>query len=200
MKQAIAPVVQTGSAHKPTMNHHSPWHRFRLAFATIASLLACSAAQALTATTTFTVSATVVSNCNISATNLSFGNYDPLSASANNASGTVTITCTKNAASTIGMSQGLNFGSGFNNMKSGAGDLIQYTLGQPPNNTPGTACTFPAATAWTNSGAGLFTPAAAPSKAARTYNVCGTVAAGQDVPGSVAGVLYQDTVTATVTF
>ena len=166
------------------------------------SLAALSgAAQALTATTTFTVSASVISNCTISATNLSFGTYDPLSASANNATGTVTITCTKNAASTIGMSQGLNFAAGFNNMKSGAGDLIQYTLGQPPNNTPGTACTFPAATAWTNSGAGLFTPAAAPSKAARTYNVCGSIAAGQDVPGSVSpGVLYQDTVTATVTF
>jgi spore coat protein U-like protein len=160
---------------------------------------ACNVAHALQATTTFTVSATVVSNCTIAATNLSFGTYNPLSASVNNASGTVTITCTKNAASTIGMDNGLNFAV-TRNMKSGAGDLIAYSLGQPPNNTPGTACTFPAATAWTTAGAGLFTPAAAPSKAARTYNTCGTIAAGIDVPGSVAGVLYSDTVTASVNF
>jgi spore coat protein U-like protein len=168
------------------------------AAATIAGL--SSAANALQATTTFTVSATVFSNCTISATNLSFGTYDPLSASANNATGSVTITCTKSAASTIGMDNGLNFAAGTRSMKSGAGDLINYALGQPPNNTPGTACTFPAATAWTTVAGGLFTPAVAPSKAARTYNVCGTAAPGQDVPGSVAGVLYSDTVTASVNF
>jgi len=162
-------------------------------------LLTCSVANALQATTTFTVTATVVSNCTISATNLSFGTYNPLSASANNATSTVTITCTKSAASTIGMDNGANFAV-TRNMKSGAGDLIGYSIGQPPNNTVGTACTFPAATAWTTSGGGLFTPAAAPSKAARTYNVCGTIAAGIDVPGSVAGVLYTDTVTASVNF
>jgi spore coat protein U-like protein len=165
--------------------------------ATLAGL--SSVANALQATTTFTASATVLSNCTISATNLSFGTYDPLSAVANNASGTVIITCTKNAASTIGMDNGANFAV-TRNMKSGAGDLIAYSLGQPPNNTVGTACTFPAATAWTTAGAGLFTPAVAPSKAARTYNTCGTIAAGQDVPGSVAGVLYTDTVTASVNF
>jgi spore coat protein U-like protein len=171
----------------------------RLAAVAGLSLLTCNVASALQATTTFTVTATVVSNCTISATNLSFGTYNPLSASANNATSTVTITCTKNAASTIGMDNGSNFAV-TRNMKSGAGDLIAYSIGQPPNNTVGTACTFPAATAWTTSGAGLFTPAVAPSKAARTYNVCGTIAAGIDVPGSVAGVLYTDTVTASVNF
>ena len=171
----------------------------RLAAAAGLSLLACNVANALQATTTFTVTATVVSNCTISATNLSFGTYNPLSASANNATSTVTITCTKSAASTIGMDNGANFAV-TRNMKSGAGDLIGYSIGQPPNNTVGTACTFPAATAWTTSGAGLFTPTAAPSKAARAYNVCGTIAAGIDVPGSVAGVLYTDTVTASVNF
>ena len=166
----------------------------------VASIIAFSgSADALQNTTTFTASATVVSNCTIAATNLSFGTYDPLSASPNNATGTVTITCTKSAASTIGMDNGANFAV-TRNMKSAAADLIAYSIGQPPNNTVGTACTFPAATAWTTSGAGLFTPTAAPSKAARAYNVCGTIAAGIDVPGSVAGVLYSDTVTAQVNF
>jgi spore coat protein U domain-containing protein, fimbrial subunit CupE1/2/3/6 len=173
----------------------------RLALVSSAAALVglSSVANALQATTTFTVSATVFSNCTISATNLSFGTYDPLSASANNGTGSVTITCTKNAASTVGMNNGSNFAV-TRNMKSGAGDLIAYSLGQPPDNAVGTACTFPAATAWTTAGGGLFTPPVAPSKAARTYNTCGTVAPGQDVPGSVAGVLYSDTVTASVNF
>jgi spore coat protein U-like protein len=49
---------------------------------------------------------------------------------------------------------------------------------------------------WGNSGGGLFTPATTPSFLARTYNVCGQVASGQDLPfGS-----YTDTVLATVNF
>jgi len=96
----------------------------------VASIIAFSgSADALQATTTFTASATVVSNCTIAATNLSFGNYDPLSASPNNATGTVTITCTKSAASTIGMDNGLNFAV-TRNMKSAASDLIAYSVGQ----------------------------------------------------------------------
>ncbi|MEO8739512.1 MAG: spore coat protein U domain-containing protein [Casimicrobiaceae bacterium] len=162
-------------------------------------LLTCNVANALTATTTFTVTATVLSNCTISATNLNFGTYNPLSASANTASSAVTITCTKNAASTIGMDLGIHTVAGVRNMQNGA-DVIAYTIGQPPSNVAGAACTFPAATAWTTSGGGLFTPTVAPSKAARTYNVCGSIAPGQDVPGSVAGIVYSDTVTASVNF
>ena len=166
----------------------------------VASIIAFSgSADALQATTTFTAQATVFSNCTISATNLGFGTYDPLSGSANNATGSVTITCTKNAASTIGMDLGIHTVAGVRNMQNGT-DVIAYSIGQPPNNTPGTACTFPAVTAWTAVVGGLFTPAVAPSKAARTYSVCGSIAAGQDVPGSVAGVVYSDTVTASVNF
>ncbi|HEX8011318.1 MAG TPA: spore coat protein U domain-containing protein, partial [Casimicrobiaceae bacterium] len=75
-------------------------------------------------------------------------------------------------------------------------DLLGYELYQPPNTTPGTACSFPGTQVWGSSGAAIFTPTAPSSKASRTYNVCGTVAAGQDVAvGS-----YQDTVVATVNF
>jgi len=96
-----------------------------MALAGVAGVLVglSNAANALQATTTFTASATVVSNCTIAATNLSFGNYDPLSASPNNATGSVTITCTKSAASTIGMDNGANFAV-TRNMKSAALDLV----------------------------------------------------------------------------
>ena len=94
----------------------------------VASIIAFSgSADALQATTTFTASATVFSNCTIAATNLSFGTYDPLSASVNNATGTVTITCTKNAASTIGKDNGSNFAV-TRQMKSGAGEPFSSRL------------------------------------------------------------------------
>ncbi len=65
------------------------------------------------------------------------------------------------------------------------------------NNTPGTACTFPAATAWGNTvGTNTLGLSNSPGKASRTYNICGTVTAGQDV--SVAS--YSDTVVATINF
>lgn len=43
---------------------------------------------AATATTTFQVDATVIASCNVSATNLAFGNYDTLSATPADATST----------------------------------------------------------------------------------------------------------------
>ena len=70
-----------------------------LAFALIALAPAAFAASPQTAN--LNLSATVINNCTISTTPVAFGNYDPLSASPNDNSGTVVITCTKNAATTI---------------------------------------------------------------------------------------------------
>jgi spore coat protein U-like protein len=148
------------------------------------------------ATQTFAVSATVTSTCTITATAMNFGAYNPLNASATTATSSVTIACTKAATSTIGMNPGLNFSGGFRNMK--ATDSIAYTIGQPPSTVPGTACAFPG-TPWDTT-TGLFTPTASPGIAARTYNVCGSIAAGQDVTGSAGGTSYTDTVTASVNF
>jgi len=58
------------------------------------------------ATNPIGLSATVINNCTITTTPVAFGNYDPLSASVNNASGTVAITCTKSAATTITLGDG----------------------------------------------------------------------------------------------
>jgi spore coat protein U-like protein len=81
-------------------------------------------------------------------------------------------------------------------MLSGAANFLTYELYQPPNNAAGTACTFPAATVWGTTGANLFSPTAAPNKTARTYNICGTAARGQDPAIGI----YADAVVATVTF
>src|SRR5271169_1884903 len=62
---------------------------------------AAPVAFAGSATNPLTLSATVINNCSITTTPVAFGNYDPLSASPNQASGTVVIACTKNAAPSI---------------------------------------------------------------------------------------------------
>jgi len=166
-----------------------------------AALLASAPAHAGSTTANLSVTASVTANCTISTSAVAFGAYDPVVANAStalNGSGSVTIACTKGSAPNITMDLGANAsGSQRKMLVTGGGtDTLDYQLYQPPNATPGTACSFPGSTVWGTSVAQTFTPTAPSSKAGRTYNVCGAVAAGQDVGvGS-----YQDTVVATVNF
>lgn len=59
---------------------------------------AAGTAMAATATSPFTVTATVLKACSITtpATNLAFGNYDPLGAGPYQTTGTVAFRCTRN--------------------------------------------------------------------------------------------------------
>lgn len=157
---------------------------------------------ASTATATLAVSASISQNCSISTTPLAFGAYDPVVTNAStplNQNGSVTVACTKGASGlTVGMDNGLHVSGTQRQMLGGtsANDL-QYNLFQPPNNTPGTACTYPGSTAWSTTGGGLLTLSSPASKAGRTYNVCGTIPAGQDVSVDSS---YTDSVTATINF
>jgi spore coat protein U-like protein len=171
--------------------------------ATLATLalmvLAVSPAIAGTATANVAVSASINNVCTITTGAVAFGAYDPIvtnAASPLNASGTVAITCTKGATTTVSLGLGSNPAGSVRKMKDAGSDLMTYELYQPPNTTPGTACSYASPTVWGTAGVNLFTPAAAPDKNARTYNICGQVASGQDLPfGS-----YTDTVVATVNF
>ena len=171
-----------------------------VALALAASVGFVSSALAGTATANLAVSAAVAANCTISTTPLAFGAYDPVVANAStdlNGSGSITVACTKGASGlSIGLGNGSNFASGSRGMSNGT-DRLTYGLYQPPNNTPGTACSFPASSAWGNTvGTNTLALTNAPNKNGRTYNVCGTVGAGQDVStGS-----YADTVVATSNF
>lgn len=156
-------------------------------------------AFAATASTNLAVSATIANNCSITTSAVAFGGYDPVVTHATtplDGSGTVSITCTKGSTSTIGLGLGSNATGTTRRMVGAATDFITYEAYQPPNNTPGTACSYTAPTVWGTAGGGLFSPAVAPSRTARTYNVCGRVAAGQDLPAGA----YTDTVLATVNF
>ncbi len=137
----------------------------------LALLAAAPGVRAGTASTPFTVTGNVVANCSISATGINF-TYDPISATAALATGTVTIACTKGSAPSIGLNNGLYAGlgpSGPRAMRLGAtANYLGYDIFWPGTNT----------------------------SSARTFNMDGAAAAGQDVAvGS-----YTDTVTATVNF
>lgn len=164
-------------------------------FALVLTFVAfASAAFAGSAPANLNLSATVINNCTISTTAIGFGNYDPLSASPNQASGTVVITCTKNAAPSITLGNGQNFASN-RKMKDGGVNLMDYEIYQPASNVVGAACAY--TQRWgTSAGAETFTPVAAPTKAPRTYNVCGQIPAGQDLAAAV----FTDLVVATVNF
>jgi len=159
-----------------------------------ATVLMATPALGATATSNVAVSATVINNCTITTTPVAFGNYDPLSGAADNASGTVVITCTRGAATTVTLADGNNFNV-TRRMISGA-NFMNYELYQPPSTVPGAACSYAAPVRWGLAGAQVFNPGAAPSKAARTYNVCGQIPAGQDL----AAATFSDSVVATVNF
>lgn len=153
-------------------------------------------------TSTLTAQASVNTNCQVAAASVAFGAYDPITTNspggANlNATGSITITCVKGTAPTIGLDLGANFLGSTRRMRSGiTANYLTYELFKPPTNAAGTACTFPGATVWGTAGVNLFSPTAAPNKTARIYNICGTVAAGLDPAIGI----YSDSVVATITF
>jgi spore coat protein U-like protein len=146
-------------------------------------------ASAATATANLGVSATVTNNCTISTAALAFGSYDPVVAHAStnlDGTGTVIVACTKGATATVGLGLGSNASGSTRRMTNGASEYLTYELYQDAGRI----------TVWGDSGAGLYSPGAAPSKAARNFTVYGRVTSNQDV---VAGG-YSDTVVATVNF
>lgn len=151
-------------------------------------------AEAATATSNFTVTATVTANCTISTVGITFGSYDPVVSHAStnlDSNGSVTVSCTNGSATTIGMGQG-TFPAGASSaavplrqMGSGA-HRLRYDLYQDAARTTiwGDIGT-PAARAYTSTGV-----------AATIITIYGRVPSGQDV--SVGA--YTDTVTATISF
>jgi len=58
--------------------------------------------------TTFDVTASVAKSCQVSATDIAFGTYDPVAATALTAEGSVTVRCTKGTTGTLTLDQGAN--------------------------------------------------------------------------------------------
>jgi spore coat protein U-like protein len=135
---------------------------------------------------------------------LDFGAYDPVGANATAAlagNTSLTLTCSRGTVSTIDLSTSANYGAAVAGKRTmitgagGSGNQLAYDLFQP--NALGGAATQ-SATPWGNgtTGGSTFAVAAAPTIAARTVKVFGSIPAGQDAStGS-----YADAVRATVNF
>ena len=144
------------------------------------------------------VTATVAASCTIAVNPITFGTYDPMSATAAQGSGTVALTCTQGSVPVVALSGGSNLVGSQRKMKDtavGGTALLNYAIYQPTSNAASASCAY--TTVWGNGTVGTaFTATAAPDLSARTYNVCGQISAGQNVPvGS-----YADVVAAAVSF
>ena len=91
------------------------------------ALCVAGTAAAGTATTTFGVSLRLLSNCLVSASNLSFPNYTPAGGNQT-ASTTVSVRCTNSTAFTVALSAGTTSGGTLAQrlMSNGAGSTVQY--------------------------------------------------------------------------
>ncbi|WP_107852345.1 Csu type fimbrial protein [Oceanimonas marisflavi] len=152
--------------------------------------LVSSAYASSTATDNLSVTATVVANCSLSTSSLSFGDYDPLSGSVAGTGG-VSVTCTRGTAATITLGQGANADTGSTDdapvrrmKKSDSADYLPYQLYSDNTRTTVWANTNDTGIAHTGDGTSA------------SLTVYGQIAAGQNVPpGS-----YSDTVVVTVTY
>ena len=133
-------------------------------------------------TQSFTVTATLQSNCTLSATALAFGNY---TGAVLNGTSTKTTNCTRTTSYTIGLSAGTSSGATVTNrlLTGPGGGQMSYTLFSDSNRT-------------LNWGSTSNTVAGTGTGAAQIHTVYGQIRAGQYMnPGN-----YTDTITATVTY
>ena len=146
--------------------------------------LSSGPASAATATTTFTVSATVQATCSISAANLAFGTY---TGALINATAALTVNCTNTTPYNIGLSAGTTTGATVTTRK----------MAGPGANTIGYGLYRDAAhaTNWGNT-VGTDTLPGTGTGVAQSVTIFGQMAAGQlSSPGA-----YSDTITATINY
>lgn len=140
-------------------------------------------AMAATSTSTFQVTANVQATCQISATNLNFGNYSGVELTNTS---TITVNCTQNQGYDIGLNGGSNSLPVTGRKMTGpGGTVLAYSLYSDNNRT----------TNWGNT-VGSDAVHGNGSGGNQTLTVYGKLPANQLVtPGA-----YSDTITATITY
>jgi spore coat protein U-like protein len=93
----------------------------------VAALALASGAQAATRTTTFNVSATVASNCLVSATNLDFGAYTP-GGGDRTVNSAVSVRCTNGTGFTVKLDDGAGTGTFTQRLLANGAATLQYNL------------------------------------------------------------------------
>ena len=140
-----------------------------------------------TVTTTFNVTATVLNNCAVSASDLAFGNYSASSGSPVTATTTLSVTCTASLGYTIALDGGTTTGVvAARAMKDTNSNQLNYGL-----YTSGAYSTV-----WGDGTGSTQTVAGTGSGAAQSVTVYGRIPAAQ----YVAAGSYADRVTVTVTY
>ncbi|HUK03021.1 MAG TPA: spore coat U domain-containing protein [Steroidobacteraceae bacterium] len=162
-----------------------------MSFAAAAIVAASSGAQAVTITTTFQVTATVLKTCSVSAAALAFGNYTP-GAGQVTGSTNVNVKCTKNTAFTVALDKGTTAGGTIpQRLMANGANTLEYNL----FTTSGGATIFGDGTGGSQTvpgtGAGVATAVAVP--------VFGTLPDSANNQNAVPGA-YADTITVSVNY
>ncbi|HEX2831229.1 MAG TPA: spore coat U domain-containing protein [Burkholderiales bacterium] len=145
-------------------------------------------AVAATATTTFTVSGTVVPTCTMSAAALNFGTAIPNPINAPiDVTSTVTATCSAGAPYTIAMSVGTGAGATYSGRSMTAGgNGLTYNLYNDAGRT----------SIWGDGTGGSNLSRGSGTGAATVHTVYGRIRSGQSVPTGT----YTDAITVTINF
>lgn len=165
----------------------------KVLFGILTLSLAVLAAPAFAATTANVgISATVVASCSITALPVAFGNYDALSATPKDATGSVDVTCSVGSLPKIWLGEGLHADTGstpgapVRRMINGTTNFLSYQLYQEALHT----------NVW--GGTNGSSPAALPALGITAVQsiIYGSVPINQTSPNGA----YADTVVATVNF
>ena len=148
--------------------------------------LLISPCQAATTTATFNVTATVLSSCVVSATDLAFGNYTSSSGSLLDATSTVQVTCTGGSAYTVALDGGTAADVSARAMSDGAAHALSYGL----------YTTNARDTIWGDGTAGSVTQSGTGDGTAQSLTVYGRVPASQFVAAGA----YSDLITVTLSY
>lgn len=141
------------------------------------------------------VTAAVTSSCLVTALPLNFGIYKATDSGTTTATTSVGVLCTGTTTATVNLDHGL-FPDATTRRMGFLTDRLSYHLFQPVSGVAGAACayTVPFADGLGGFGAGL--PITGVTVTPQTWNVCGSIPAGQNAPIGA----YADTVQVTVTF
>jgi spore coat protein U-like protein len=159
---------------------------------TLSLLVATSALAGSVATSNINnITASVAPKCTIGAFAIAFGAYDPFAAAPLDQTGTVSINCTKGTSGVISLNLGSNALVAVRRMQDtgGAGNYLTYEIYTDTTRT----------TIWN----AVTTVTLGPSVSKNTAlsaTAYGRITAGQDAQAGAAGLSYQDTIVATVTF
>jgi len=158
--------------------------------AAVAVLLAAGAVAdaSSTATTSFTVQAVINAACNVSATTLNFGTYNPASGAALGGTSTISVYCTGGSPYTTALNVGSGGGTFATRTLLSGSDTLNFNLYRDAAYSQvwgdGTASTYTVA----GTGSGLL--------AANSLTVYGQIPISQDKPVGT----YTSTITVTVTY